>query len=136
AAGCTLPAAGLAEFRAAFESVARERLTPADLDERIDCDGALEAADMTLDFARLLRSHVWGQGFPEPRFKGSFAVDAQRVVGERHLKLSLAAGGRRFDAIRFGSAQSLPAVIDAVYRLDVNEYMGNSSLQLVVEHCA
>ena len=62
--------------------------------------------------------------------------DAQRLVGEKHLKLSLSSGGRRHEAIRFGSADELPGSIRAVYRLDVNEYQGMRSLQLVIEHVA
>ena len=136
AAGCTLRAAGLETFAAAFESVAREQLSPSDLAQRIETDGELEAGDLTYDFARLLREHVWGQGFPEPRFAGHFRVEGQRVVAEKHLRLSLAAGGRRFSAMRFGSPDPVPESILAVYRLDVNEYQGESSLQLIVEHVA
>jgi single-stranded-DNA-specific exonuclease len=134
AAGCTLRAEGLERFRAQFEAVARERLTPSDLAQRIDTDGELDAADLSWDFAQMLRDHVWGQGFPEPRFLGYFQVEDQRVVGEKHLKLALSCHGRRFSAIRFGSAEPLPERVAAVYRLDVNEYLGSSSLQLVVEH--
>lgn len=134
AAGCTIAAEGLETFREAFEAVARERLTAADLAQRIETDGELEAAQMTHDFAQLLRGHVWGQGFPEPRFSGRFRVEAQKIVAERHLRLTLGLDGRRFGAIRFGSADALPATIDAVYRLDLNEYQGDSTLQLVVEH--
>ena len=136
AAGVTMPRARLEQFRAAFEAVAREQLTPADLLQTIECDGALAARDMSLGLAQLIREQVWGQGFPEPRFAGRFSVQAQRVVGERHLKITLGLDGRRFSAIRFGSAEPLPASIDAVYRLDVNEYQGASTLQLIVEHVA
>ncbi len=134
AAGASLGAERLGQFRDAFEAVARERLTPADLLRRIECDGALAAAEMSLDFARLIRAQVWGQGFPEPRFAGRFEVQAQRVVGERHLKLTVGLEGRRFSAMRFGSPDPLPDSIHAVYRLDVNEYQGSAALQLVVEH--
>jgi single-stranded-DNA-specific exonuclease len=134
AAGATLQADKLAEFRDAFEAVAREWLTPADLLQRVEVDGELGARDLSYEFARLIRDQVWGQGFPEPRFVGDFRVEAQKVVGERHLKLSLSAGGRRHDAIRFGSPDELPASIRAVYRLDVNEYQGLKALQLVIEH--
>jgi len=134
AAGVTLGRSGLDRFRAAFEAVARAALTPADLAQRIETDGALEPRDITEEFARLVKGQVWGQGFPEPRFHGRFAVEAQRVVGEKHLKLTLAMGARRFGAIRFGSAEPLPAAIDAVYRLDLDEFQGAASVQLVVEH--
>jgi single-stranded-DNA-specific exonuclease len=134
AAGATLRASGLPAFREAFEAVARERLSPADLQLRIETDGELAPADMSHDFATRLRAHVWGQGFPEPRFVARFEVDEQRIVGEKHLRLGLTCAGRRFPAIRFGSTDALPAAIDAVYRLDLNEYQGTSSLQLVIEH--
>lgn len=134
AAGVTLRSGALEQFRAAFENVARQRLTPGDLAQRVETDGALGIADIAEDFARLLQSQVWGQGFPEPRFTGRFAVESQRVVGERHLKLALRIDGQRFSAIRFGNADALPATIDAVYRLEMNEFQGESSVQLVVEH--
>jgi single-stranded-DNA-specific exonuclease len=136
AAGVTLRASGLEAFREALEAVAREKLGPADLAQRIDCDGPLEPAEITQDFAQLLRGHVWGQGFPEPRFRGTFSVERQKVVGEAHLKATLVLGGRRFEAIRFGCADPLPGSVDAVYRLDVNEYRGSSTVQLVLEHVA
>ena len=135
AAGATLAPESLDAFREAFEAVARERLTPGDLDERVETDGCLEPGDLTEDFAEALRAQVWGQGFPEPRFRGAFRVDAQRIVGEKHLKLSLVAGNRRVGAIRFGSPDPVPATIDAVYRLDLNEYQGLATLQLVIERC-
>ena len=134
AAGATLRAAGLPAFRDAFEAVAREKLSPADLQLRIETDGELGAADMSHEFATRLRAHVWGQGFPEPRFVGRFRVEEQRIVGEKHSRLSLTLEGRRFPAIRFGSTEPLPAEVQAVYRLDLNDYQGTSSLQLVIEH--
>lgn len=134
AAGCTLRAEALDRFREEFEAVARERLGPADLAQRIETDGELAGSDLSYDFAQVLRGHVWGQGFPEPRFSGDFAVESQRIVGEKHVRATLLCGGRRFGAIRFGSAEPLPASIRAVYRLDLNEYQGESTLQLVLEH--
>ena len=136
AAGLTLRQGALEEFRAAFEAVAREWLGPADLARRIETDGELAPADITVEFAQMLREQVWGQGFPEPRYSGRFSVESQRVVGEKHLKLTLGMGSRRYGAIRFGSAEPAPGAIDAVYRLDVNEFQGVRSLQLVVEHLA
>jgi single-stranded-DNA-specific exonuclease len=134
AAGVTLGAERLPAFRAAFESVAREWLSTADLQRRIETDGELAPAELTYEFARLLRDQVWGQGFPEPRFEGDFRVESQKVVGEKHLKLALSHAGRRHDAIRFGSPDPVPASIRAVFRLDLNEYQGTRTVQLVVEH--
>ncbi|MEO5694873.1 MAG: single-stranded-DNA-specific exonuclease RecJ [Usitatibacter sp.] len=134
AAGLTIGADQLVGFRASFEAVARELLSPADLQQRLETDGELQAAEMTYDFARLLRDQVWGQGFPEPRFVGRFSVDNQKIVGERHSRLTLGLGGKRFAAMLFGKADPLPASITAVYRLDINEFQGSSTLQLLLEH--
>ena len=134
AAGATIRGESLPAFREAFEEVARKLLTPADLESRIETDGALDPGELTSRLARLLREQVWGQGFPEPRFSGRFAVESQKVVGDRHLKSALRAGDRRFSAIRFGSAEAMPATIDAVYRLELNDYQGTESVQLVIEH--
>jgi len=135
AAGATLRPNGLETFRTAMEAVARESLTPSDLDQTIDTDGTLAAGEMNGELAYAIQAQVWGQGFPEPRFVGRFTVEAQRVVAERHLKLTLACDGRRFSAIRFGSPEALPASIQAVYRLDIESYQGAESLQLTLEHC-
>jgi len=135
AAGATLRPESLDAFRDAFEAVARERLTPADLEERIETDGRLGADELNEDFAAMLREQVWGQGFPEPRFRGAFRIRSQRVVGEKHLKVTLDFDGQPIEAMRFGCADPLPPSVEVVYRLDVNEYQGLTSLQLVLERC-
>ncbi len=134
AAGATLKSSALAAFGAAFERIGRERLSAADLERRIETDGELDPEAASFEFAQLLRGQVWGQAFPEPRFSGRFTVESQRTVGEKHSRLVLGLGARRFQAMRFGSVDALPATITAVYRLDVNEYQGSESLQLLVEH--
>ena len=135
AAGVTLAERNLDAFRAALEAVARERLTPADLEQCIETDGALGEDEMTLEFADMLQEQVWGQGFPSPRFTGRFTIESQRIVAEKHVKLTLVLGERRFDAIQFNATCVPGTTVDVVYRLDTNEYNGRASLQLVVEHC-
>ncbi len=134
AAGLTLRADAFAEFRDAFEAVARELLTPADLEREWITDGSLPQQELTLDNAVLLSDAVWGQGFAEPRFHDDFAVAAQRVVGERHLKLRLRRGAQTVDAMLFGHADPLPDEITATYRLSANHYNGAVTLQLILEH--
>ena len=136
AAGVTLPGDRIDVFRESFEAVAREQLTPADLQRRIEIDGELDPGEMGFDLAAELRGQVWGQGFPEPRFTGEFRVEEQRVVGEKHTRATLSLGGQRFNAMRFGSAEPLPRTVQAVYKLDINEYRGTSSLQLLIDHVA
>ncbi|HEX4332243.1 MAG TPA: single-stranded-DNA-specific exonuclease RecJ [Usitatibacter sp.] len=134
AAGATIDAARFADFGQAFETVARELLGEGDLEERIETDGKLAAAELTCELAQLLQGEVWGQGFPEPRFDARFIVQSQRVVGDKHVKLVLGLEGKRFDAIRFNCAEPLPREIEAVFRLDVDAYSGTPRLQLAIEH--
>ncbi len=134
AAGLTLRDAALARFRDAFEEAARGVLSPADLERVIETDGELADEDCCLELAALLEDVPWGQGFPRPSFHGSFDVVSQRIVGERHLKLRLARSGRALDAMLFGSTARLPGRVEAVYRIDVNEYQGLRALQLTIEH--
>jgi single-stranded-DNA-specific exonuclease len=134
AAGLTLREADFEQFRTAFEQAAQALLTPADLERQIETDGPLEPGLMTLEIAGALDQQVWGQGFPRPVFDDCFEVASQRVVGERHLKLRLARAGRNVEAMLFRHDQPLPAVIRAVYRLEVNEFNGSRTLQLMLEH--
>ena len=134
AAGLSIRAEHLAEFQAAFETVAGEMLTPSDLTRIIETDGTLAATDFSMDTARSLRGQVWGQGFPQPLFEGAFSVLQQRVVGEKHTKLKLSCEAGNFDAMLFFHADPLPDNIHAVYSLEINEYNGVASLQLIIKH--
>jgi single-stranded-DNA-specific exonuclease len=135
AAGLTIVEDALPRFAAAFEAVAREQLTPAQLERTLDSDGPLDTGELTLDLAAELRGQVWGQGFPPPVFDDRFAVASQRIVGGRHSRLVLARGaGETFEAILFNHVDPLPERVRVAYRPDVNEWNGTTSLQLVVEH--
>ena len=134
AAGLTLLESDLALFESAFEAVARSLLPPAALTRTLETDGALEAGYYGLVPARLLQETVWGQGFAAPLFADEFDVDRQRLLKDKHLKLTLKKGKTRLDAIRFNHAEGAPDRIRAVFRLDINEWQGEANVQLVVEH--
>jgi single-stranded-DNA-specific exonuclease len=135
AAGLSIGAQDYERFSAEFER-AVDALLPASARLRVvETDGALDAMHFSLEVARLLEGGIWGQGFPQPVFCDTFAVENQRVVGERHLKLWLVKGGRRIEAMRFGALEPLPAQVRAAYRLSVNEFNGLKNIQLNVEHC-
>ena len=134
AAGLSIPAGRHMEFSQAFEAVVRELIDPADLDGMIETDGELDIAEHRYDLAEQFNHAVWGQGFPAPLFTATFDVVAQRVVGEKHLKLKLARDAVTFDAMRFFQADPLPDRIRAVYALMPNEFNGQQSLQLKLQH--
>jgi single-stranded-DNA-specific exonuclease len=134
AAGLSLDEADYPAFQNAFEEVAKSLLTPADLTRTLETDGALERDEYSVEMARKLEQQVWGQGFPQPLFDDIFKVESQRVVGEKHLKLKLSNIAGAFDAIHFFFADEMPARIRAVYSLNINEYNGKVTVQLIVRH--
>ena len=134
AAGLTLKSSALSRFCSAFEKVAHEWIAPDVLMRCIDTDGELEYGYHNLECAYMLRDEIWGQGFPPPLFAGCFNVNKQQLLKNKHLKLALSQGGAHFNAIRFNYAGEVPATIEAVYRLEANEFRGNAAIQLNIEH--
>jgi single-stranded-DNA-specific exonuclease len=121
-------------FRAAFEATVRSLVSAADLERQLDTDGSLDPRELTFDLARAIAGGVWGQGFPEPRFFDTFEVVQQRVVGGSHTKLKLGRSGRAYDGMLFGECEPLPQRIEALYRVDLNEFNGTLALQLTLNH--
>jgi single-stranded-DNA-specific exonuclease len=140
AAGLTLRREDFESFSRAFDAEVRLHLDADDLRGVIHSDGELHPQDVSVEVAELIRDGgPWGQGFPEPVFDGEFELVQRRVVGERHLKMVLRAPGNAtaIDAIAFNTADAdwpqNARRVQAAYRLDVNEYQGRKSAQLIVE---
>lgn len=137
AAGLSIRRAVLDQFKQAFAEEAARQLSEEDIGLQITSDGEIDECDFNLEFAELLReSGPWGQGFEEPVFDGHFEVIKQRLVGGRHLKLTLAIPGSKvvLDGIAFNHDQLLESRYQHIaYRLQTNEYAGRESLQIVVE---
>lgn len=141
AAGLSLEAAGLAEFRAALETEVASRLSPELLRSELASDGELEPSGHSRELADQLRlAGPWGQGFPEPVFDGVFRVVSWRRVGERHLKLALVpeAGGAELSAIHFGGWTGLAPAgrVHVAYQLEPDDWNGRRGVQLLVRHLA
>jgi len=139
AAGLSLAKADLDTFREALNSVVAETLNHQSPERIQDSDGALAAGEMNVELAEQLSAGgPWGQQFPEPLFDGRFSVKRHRIVGEKHLKLSLESDGKEIEAIAFNVdaeqwlAQPLES-IGALYRLDINDYRGDRTVQLVID---
>ena len=141
AAGLSLKMHDYPAFALVFNEFVSKHLTDVDLEQKILSDGELSEQNITLEFADLLQqSSVWGQGFPEPIFHGTFEVIQSRIVGQRHLKLvvRLQNGQKLMDAIAFFIDQPEQwlglRVITAAYKLDINEYKGQRNLQLILHY--
>ena len=138
AAGLTLHEEQFELFSQAFDLEVQRYLGADDLFDVIHSDGELQPEELNLELAEILRTaSPWGQGFQEPRFDGEFNVLEQRIVGERHLKLMLSPNGADLpiSAIAFNQKEGLLdcAKVTIAYRLDINQFRGARSVQLVVE---
>ncbi len=142
AAGLTLPVANFEQFSQAFDAEVRRQLREEDLTGRLLSDGSLTVEEFHLELARALRNAgPWGQHFPEPLFHGVFELVEQRIVGERHLKVVLKTecGSVKLDGIAFGIDRDVwpnPTIrwVELAYKLDLNEFRGNETVQLMIAH--
>ncbi|QBY03597.1 single-stranded-DNA-specific exonuclease RecJ [Thalassotalea sp. HSM 43] len=140
AAGLTIGEQDFIRFQQLFSQYAAEKLSDDLLQGVVLSDGELPSSYLNLNFAELLKqAGPWGQNFPEPVFDNTFTVVQQRIVGDKHLKLVVQLGDLVIDAIAFNvdlsqwpnhQCQSL----HMAYKLDINEFRGRQTVQLMVEH--
>ena len=141
AAGLSIEFSRLAELEVMFLQVVDEMTQGRDWTDPILSDGQLDTGEVSLELAEVLRdAGPWGQGFPEPLFDGIFEIVDSRIVGESHLKLKLRQDGdeKVHDAIMFRyleNGRDIPSSrVHVAYRLDVNEFRGRRSHQLMLEY--
>jgi len=138
AAGLTLQQDSVTTFTNIFAATVHKHLNGILPQAQIISDGVLHQSEINAETARLLRYAMpWGQGFPPPVFDGEFRVRAQRIVGQVHLKLTLAnTNGGILNAIYFRWNKPLLTTerIRIAYRLELNEFNGTESPELIIEH--
>lgn len=144
AAGLSLEKSSLKSFEQALQQQVMDTIEPDDLEATLKTDGELAACLMTKQSAETIRdAGPWGQSFPEPSFQGIFILKSQRIVGERHLKVVLAPvddESQQLDGIYFNiDIDQWPTsitTVHCVYRLDINEFRGRETLQLLIQYMA
>lgn len=141
AAGLTISPDNFKAFADVFDAQIRTHLKPADLSHEILSDGQLSNNEFTLAFAQQLQDlSPWGQQFPEPIFDGEFEIIEQRVVGNKHLKIVVKPQNSNtpVDAIAFNQEPlrltSSHKPFKIAYRLGINRWRDNVSLQLMILH--
>jgi single-stranded-DNA-specific exonuclease len=139
AAGLTIPTPSLESFKALFIEKVRAKTSATSLENVALSDADLDASILSVALVDEIE-HLgpWGQGFPEPSFYGEFEVLNARILKERHIRFILAKQGQTFDAIVFGVKQASAWLrardIQAVYRVEANEFRGQRNLQLRIEY--
>ncbi len=141
AAGLSINAHQLDQFQQALVLVLDELYTDDVFLQSRLTDGELEHQQLSLETADTLNNAgPWGQCFEEPEFVGTFKVIQQRALKQQHLKLVLSSSTepdtQTVDAIAFFCDESLlNGQLDSIticYKLSINEFRGNRSLQLMV----
>lgn len=135
AAGLSIHMDHLDSFRETFNRVCRTTLGERDLRPVIRIDGWLEPSQADMRLCEQLRSlRPYGNGNPSPVWgiQSLHVVGQPRVVGNGHLKLTLAGGGTQWDAIAFGMGErELPSgPLDVACAVEINHYMGRENVQL------
>jgi single-stranded-DNA-specific exonuclease len=133
AAGCTIAEEDFPTFEQSLTDIAAAGLDADLLQRRLATDGPLDVQWFTTEVAQLLDQGVWGPGFEPPLFEDVVEVLNQRLVGERHLKLSLRVNGQLREGIWFGRTEPLLERAQLAYRLSLDEYQGRQRVQMVVE---
>ena len=141
AAGLSIRMHDYPAFALAFDALVRKRLADVDLEQKIWSDGELAEQDMNLELAEILQAAaIWGHDFPEPIFHGAFDIVQARIVGHQHLKMVMRKlkGDVLLDAIAFFVDKPEQWLgmrrCNAAYKLDINEYKGQRSVQLQVQY--
>ncbi|WP_416190952.1 single-stranded-DNA-specific exonuclease RecJ [Neisseria sp. CCUG12390] len=136
AAGLSILERNIPKFQTAFEQAVRDMVHEDDLSQTFITDGSLPAGDITLEQAKNLARHVWGQGFAPPSFTDEFHVVRQQTMGAegRHKKVWLQKEGFEFEAMFWRCSEEIPEYIRTVYRPVVNEWRNNVELQLYVDY--
>ncbi|HCH2129944.1 TPA: single-stranded-DNA-specific exonuclease RecJ [Vibrio parahaemolyticus] len=146
AAGLTIKEQDFERFSRLFDEVVKKELDEAALKGVILTDGELKPEEFSMHIAEQLRAGgPFGQAFPEPIFDGEFKVLHQKLVGEKHLKLMLEPLYKGYptnvmiDGIAFNVdlrrwPDASVKTVRLAYKLDVNEFRGNQSLQLMIDH--
>ena len=133
AAGLTIRENDFALFQRVFDELV-DHLLPLEARQHVlATDGALGEGDLNLYSARLLSDAIWGQGFPAPIFANKFEIVDVRLLQDKHLKLTVASGPQRIDAIRFNDTTQPTSDDTLAYVLDINHYNGIERPQLRIE---
>ena len=140
AAGLTLEKSRLKEFTQAICKIVNKHADETTFQEILHSDGKLNEEEFDLKYAGELRfAAPWGQNFPSPNFDNHFTIVKKQAIKNHHLKLSLRPKGleRTVSAIAFNvDLQDWPiegTEVHLLYKLEVNEYRGIRSLQLLIE---
>ena len=133
AAGLTIKEQDFNNFSEVFERTADKLLSEDDLNLTVEVDNSILDDGLDYKIVNLINKEVWGQGFPPPLFLDEFNVISQRIIAKKHSKLYLSKDEVNYDAIFFNNDENQPGRIRAVYSIEVNDFNGVRSIQIIIK---
>tara|TARA_B100000795_G_scaffold165700_1_gene124642 strand:+ start:294 stop:1985 length:1692 start_codon:yes stop_codon:yes gene_type:complete len=133
AAGLTIMPENFKLFSTEFEIIAKELISPDDLNLTIEFDKSIPKEYLNHKTIQIINSQIWGQGFSPPIFFGIFDVVKQEIVAEKHNKCILKNEYGVLDAIIFNFPNELADRIEATYTIELNEFNQKTSIQLIIK---
>ena len=139
AAGMSIEAGRIPEFRKKLNLVARETMSPEDLVPNQALDAVVDLDEVDIDTARsFARFAPFGPGNRHPVLAARQlrVVGSPQIVGRNHLKFKVKQKQRVFDSIGFSFGDRLEeiedpdALLDMAFVLEENEWQGQKKLQL------
>lgn len=140
AAGMTLEAGQVDAFREKFEQVVSSTITPEQLIPEIVIDAEIALQDIRQPFYDIIsQMEPYGPENLRPVFIAKKVIDTgwSKVVKEQHIRFSVQQHNVTVTGIGFGMAEKFHLLqqkqpIDIVFTIDINEWNGNTSLQIKV----
>ena len=140
AAGLSVTRAELENFKRLINDYARNNLTEKDMIPTFEADSVIDFDEVSLSLAKGLQMlEPYGVGNPIPVFimRGVTVNEISGVSDNKHTKLTVGNGKHTLSAMYFSNHPSSLGIyvgdkIDILFNIDVNEWGGRESVQLIV----
>ena len=140
AAGLTIKAANIEQFRQKINRCSKDQLTETTMTPTIMLDAAIKVPYITLDTVNdINRLQPFGVDNPTPSFAvRNIKIHKISVMSEgKHLRMTLLKDGKYLDSVGFGMGEYYHYeegdFIDVAFALDINDYKGFQNVQLILK---
>lgn len=141
AAGLSVKRGNLEAFKAKINEYALMNLKPSDMVPTFETDAEINFTDVNIALAEQLRIlEPYGVGNPIPTFTMSNLVVAEMlgISDGKHTRLTLSNGKNTITAMYFSNSPDSLGIyvgdrVDVLFNIDINEYIGKKSVQLIVK---
>lgn len=141
AAGLTIKAANIEEFRKKINNCSKDQFSETMLTPTILLDAAIKVPYITLETVNdINRLQPFGVDNPTPLFAvRNIKIHKISVMSEgKHLRMTLLKDGKYLDSVGFGMGEYYQHLqegdfIDVAFSLDINDYKGFQNVQLILK---